>query len=178
MSRQKAVGIAIGAALLLAFGYFIWPTPYEYTLAGPANTRMLRRNRFTGDVTRVDIQQGASDGATEAPLHALTDDEVQKLTGEANWYRDVIFLNLYNGSAWTVREVDIACEIEVDDLAREVASVSDKPPPKPTRRTYVVKSAYGAAPLTRLHFRADTDTGPVGNQRWTWRIVGARGRAP
>src|SRR5438552_19163593 len=47
MIRKVPVRTRLAVLGTVAFGYFVWPTPYEYTVW---HGREMRRNRFTGAV--------------------------------------------------------------------------------------------------------------------------------
>ena len=47
---MKRLASVLLILLVLAFGYFVWPTPYRYMVT---DTEVFRVNRFTGEIQRI-----------------------------------------------------------------------------------------------------------------------------
>jgi hypothetical protein len=143
VSGRVTVGhIAVICAFLLVAGAVFWPGLYRYSELKESTTGLgstvtvLRTNRLTGKVERLDRQSGQWVVPTPAPpapqpakLQSLPADEQTKVTGYASLrVSDENFSGMiYNGSGWTITRVIVRTTIAPSapsSLSPHIVSIS------------------------------------------------------
>ncbi|MCI0330530.1 MAG: hypothetical protein L0196_06205 [candidate division Zixibacteria bacterium] len=91
---------------VLIFAWFIWPTPYSYDkITRGKRSEIVRVNRFTG--------KQSYPGWSETPKRStkseviLPSNEVAKVEIAAGRFSDYCFVDVYNGSEWTIVELTL-----------------------------------------------------------------------
>lgn len=82
---RRSVALAAAGVVAVAFGWFVWPTPWAYHAVG---VHLIRVNRFTGAVQSTDGTAGWESFAVElkapppAPSEPPTYDEHLRARGQ------------------------------------------------------------------------------------------------
>lgn len=171
MTRGIINALVVLAALLL-LGVFVWPTRYRYdhiNLHG--KVRPVRVDRLTGTPEMLSETGWHKMSASAAilPADALAKIDVQIKTAPSFLDTQSISCEMYNGSDWTVQNVDV--EITVQDVGgRETLS----------RRFRLAPETEDPEPIEVLpftHRRLETDFGFTlkKGESIAYRVVSAMG---
>lgn len=163
--RRRLLGASILGAIALAVAFFVWPTPYTKWRGGPANTRLYRRSRVSGEVERLDEGSGWVDVTTSSVVPAYV---LAKLDGTATWSSTGFSLRLYNGSPWSVTEVTVGASTSAGTGGTESTVL----------RVFRLGRGHEVAALKTETLFEQLDVGPQSGQAWGYTIRGARGIAP
>lgn len=139
------VTLTILTVAACAFGYFIWPTRYQYAkLTEKGNTRPVRIGRISG---RTEILCGSGWEPVNEESVYLPKHELAKLRVSAQWknFQSGPSIELYNGSAFTVTHLTVRLQFYAQG--------------KFIVRAYVVESSGGVKAGT--HRRFVLDVGPT-----------------
>jgi hypothetical protein len=187
LSGQKAelksvVLWATGLTVLILFGLLVWPTLYRYDHMdlGEGRSLPVRQNRVTGE-TEILYPNGwkitSHSEASHQTNRDLTPEEISKVTvtpelegvgGSSGW--SSIKANTYNGlSELAVYEITI----QVTVLDPNGQSIVDA-------RPYRMMGEFGsvASPLRSTWFNVPLGFIIHSKDKWSWRLVGAKGRQP
>ena len=123
----------------------------------------------------------------------LPTNELLKLDGPASLKDNALEINVYNGSAWNLREITVGLTIvrhagsnpsaAKHHAGRLIpASAIDPETPAPAEKRSDMTVLYhlkgSAAPSTTTVFRETLVGGPISDQDWHWAIVQAKGIPP
>src|SRR5436190_19311092 len=102
--RPWVVGV-----LAVAFAAFVWPTPYEIWHGGPGRSIHYRRNRFTGDIQRLEDGAGwrsvvISTPTPPAELREFPPHALARVVASGTWIGNEIRFHVRNESGWRLRE--------------------------------------------------------------------------
>jgi hypothetical protein len=163
------IGSVIGAAAIISFALFVWPTPYRYDhIRSDGISYPVRTHRITGRTERFTLDGwGVVEPTSIAPTRGKTlpSTVVEKLDGSlelspSGWLK----AEVYNASPWTVHHINVY--VTLHDSAHNVIFRD---------REYVLSRTDGTgAPHTSSSFGARAFRLEPG-QTYSAQVVGAVG---
>ena len=142
--------LALSVALLL-FGWFFWPTPYQFTeMKYEGNVYPIRINRITHSTQMLFITgwvnlSSGEDGSSK-PAQLIPDSVRWKLEGRGSVDGHSFIANIYNGSDWVVTNIDITLTIRNSDGSLRFSR---------RYKIWCTRSGNRGIPLTSSEFSAD-----------------------
>ena len=110
--RISSVSLAIGVAILVVLGVFVWPTLYRYDHMKLGDSLyVVRINRLTGRAQILDGFRGwrdaksSEDTGSRTVSTALPPDELAKLTGHLGISHGFVTAHIYNGTERELTDV-------------------------------------------------------------------------
>jgi len=181
--RIRVVAVLCATALVMAFVF--WPGLYRYGYLGPGDNAVpMRTNRITGKtflLIGTNWRQIGGDSAStplEVPSDVLAD-----LDGRAQFIGNDFVVDVYNGSTWTISEIDFKVHPIQEDRACALSADSTDPVKQFldeklglwTRRFREQLILQPLRPLSTRAVRIDVGALPLHNLKACWEIVRALG---
>jgi hypothetical protein len=147
-------------------------------------------NASSPDVTcALSFSAANGNGAGDGPrAESLPDSELSKLDGPATIVGDELQVSIYNGSAWSLREITVGLTLVRRGNPAAVPDPSLKLLPATMNSTVVEEKRSdmtvlyhlqgSAAPFATTILKESLSTLPAPDQEWHWAIVRAKGIPP